>query len=206
MGIVWEVNWHWREGISRGEAVVWEVTSWLPYMGRPGSLSANRCYVSANRCYAGIIRPQILVASFSSDKVGNWDSGRKGLIFPVANIPENPSHKAPQLWASAWSGPVTSAEPPDLRLLYWSWPSPSISVWSEFHSIPLPPGKWATGWDRIKRKETGGQRAGAPNNKSNNNPQILSLPSAGHAVKCFLHITSCSMTAPCGRNLRDWEI
>ena len=163
----------------------------------------------------GILRPQIPVAFFSSDKVGHQNSGSKGLIFPAANIPENPSHRAPQLWAPAWYGSLTPIEPPDLRLIHGSGPSPSIPVCDHEVWVPaifLLPGKWATGWDRVKRKETGGWRSGAPNNKSNNNSQILRRPSARHAIKCFLNITSHSTTAPRGRNLhlfsrklRDWS-
>ena len=76
----------------------------------------------------GILRPQIPAASFSSEKVGNQDSGKKGLIFPAANIPENPSHRAPQLWAPAWSGSLIPKELPDFRLIHGSGPSPSIPV------------------------------------------------------------------------------
>lgn len=63
-------------GISEGEAGVWELIVWLSHLRRLGSISTNKCYL-------GIIRPQILAASFSSDKVGNGDSGSRGSSFRV---------------------------------------------------------------------------------------------------------------------------
>lgn len=48
--------------------------------------------MNANKCYLGIIRPQILVVSFSSDEVRNRDSGRKRSSFWLLAFPK---HRAP---------------------------------------------------------------------------------------------------------------
>lgn len=52
---------------------------------------------------------------------------------------------------------------------------------------------------QLKKKVAGGRHSGALDNKNNNNSQILNLPCARHAIKCFLHITSCFTTAPGGQ-------